>query len=123
MDHLHDDTLLTEREVVETFRGLGLRWLQVARVRGNGPPFLKVGRAVRYRLGDVRQWIAECRAVSTSGEDRGLRAAAGARTQAEKLRAQAQAMLKHADELEAPGGVAYPAPASPPRPARPGAHA
>jgi predicted DNA-binding transcriptional regulator AlpA len=31
--------------------------LQAWRVRGGGPPYVKVGRLVRYRPDDVREWI------------------------------------------------------------------
>jgi len=40
------------------------RW----RVEGLGPAWLKVGRAVRYREGDVEQWLASRERGSTSGE-------------------------------------------------------
>ena len=29
------------------------------RMRGEGPPFVKLGRSVLYRLGDLRQWAAD----------------------------------------------------------------
>ncbi len=32
--------------------------LQKWRVRGDGPPFVKVGRLVRYRPEDVEAWVA-----------------------------------------------------------------
>ncbi|NTW87980.1 MAG: helix-turn-helix domain-containing protein [Desulfobulbaceae bacterium] len=31
--------------------------LQYWRVSGKGPPFAKLGYAVRYRVGSVRKWI------------------------------------------------------------------
>lgn len=31
------------------------------RRQGNGPPYIKVGRAVRYRLEDVERWTEERR--------------------------------------------------------------
>lgn len=33
------------------------RTLQAWRVRGEGPPFVKLGRAVRYSPADVDHWI------------------------------------------------------------------
>jgi len=33
----------------ETFLGVSVRTLQAWRVRGGGPPFVKMGRAVRYQ--------------------------------------------------------------------------
>jgi hypothetical protein len=52
--HFH---LLTDRQ-------LALRWsisrrtLQRWRCAGDGPPFLLVGRCVRYRAGDAEDWLA-----------------------------------------------------------------
>ena len=48
---------LTEREVEE----LGLasrRTLQSWRLLGRGPRYIKVSRSVRYRLGDIEEWLA-----------------------------------------------------------------
>lgn len=62
-----DDRLLTRSEV-HTYFGLTQRFLEVAAVKGNGPPFVKLGRAVRYRVGDVREWIEARKVGSTSQE-------------------------------------------------------
>ena len=43
-----DDRLLSRPEV-HTHFGLTQRFLEVAAVKGNGPPFIKLGRSVRYR--------------------------------------------------------------------------
>ncbi|HEY8271555.1 MAG TPA: helix-turn-helix domain-containing protein [Pseudobdellovibrionaceae bacterium] len=32
-------------------------WARQARMRGDGPPFLKIGRTVRYRKTDVDEWM------------------------------------------------------------------
>jgi len=37
--------------------GMNPNWPATARLRGDGPPFLKLGRMVRYRRGDVEQWL------------------------------------------------------------------
>lgn len=29
------------------------------RYQGDGPPFVKIGRSVRYRVADVESWLAE----------------------------------------------------------------
>ena len=50
-----DERLLSRAEV-HTHFGLTQRFLEVAAVKGNGPPFIKIGRSVRYRCGDVRAW-------------------------------------------------------------------
>ena len=39
--------------------GMSLETVQQWRTRGEGPPFVKVGpRCVRYRTGDVRDWMS-----------------------------------------------------------------
>jgi len=62
-----DDRLLSRPEI-HTHFGLTQRYLEVAAVKGNGPPFIKLGRSVRYRVGDVRKWIESRRVASTSQE-------------------------------------------------------
>ncbi len=59
------DRLLT-REEVQTSFGISKRWLEIAAVRGDGPVFIKIGRRVRYRVGDLRAWIAAQSRSSTS---------------------------------------------------------
>ena len=46
--------------------GLSSRFLEIAAVTGDGPPFIKLGRAVRYRVGDLLDWIDSHRFRSTS---------------------------------------------------------
>jgi predicted DNA-binding transcriptional regulator AlpA len=41
-------------------------WLAKKRMEGNGPPFLKLGRAVRYRKRDVLAWLETREKKSTS---------------------------------------------------------
>ena len=36
------------------------------RVTGNGPRFVKIGRSVRYRIGDVQDWLQSRTVRSTS---------------------------------------------------------
>lgn len=47
--------------------GLAVSTLQKKRVSGDGPPFVKLGRAVRYRLADLDAWVA-ARVVSSTSE-------------------------------------------------------
>jgi predicted DNA-binding transcriptional regulator AlpA len=49
--------LLTDLEVSERY-ALPISSLRAGRVRGYGPPFLKLGRCVRYRSDDIERWIA-----------------------------------------------------------------
>jgi predicted DNA-binding transcriptional regulator AlpA len=62
---LSPDKLLTTKEVARHF-GLGSRFLEVARTRGNGPAFCRFGRSVRYRVQDVNQWLDAQRIANTS---------------------------------------------------------
>jgi predicted DNA-binding transcriptional regulator AlpA len=41
-------------------------WLAKARMRGDGPPFVKVGRSVRYAESSLRAWLAGHTRRSTS---------------------------------------------------------
>lgn len=59
------ERLLSRPEVQEHF-GITARFLEVAAVRGDGPPFVRIGRSVRYQVGDLRDWIAARRMASTS---------------------------------------------------------
>ena len=46
--------------------GLSESFLNKARVTGGGPPYLKVGKAVRYRWSDVEAWLQARTRRSTS---------------------------------------------------------
>ncbi|MFL0418411.1 helix-turn-helix transcriptional regulator [Sphingomonas sp. 179-A 4D3 NHS] len=46
--------------------GLSPATLRNMRVKGDGPPFVKMGRAVRYREEDLRDWVAARVVGSTS---------------------------------------------------------
>lgn len=49
-DTTNDARLLTRSEVHSIF-GLTQRYLEVSAVRGDGPPFIKINRSVRYVRG------------------------------------------------------------------------
>lgn len=65
--------LLSETQTAELL-GLSIRTLQSWRLRGGGPPFAKVGRAVRYRRSDLELWLEQRLRVSTSDPGPGQRA-------------------------------------------------
>jgi predicted DNA-binding transcriptional regulator AlpA len=57
----NDDRPITTREAAEL---IGVSHLTLAEIRrrGGGPAYYRVGvhgRTIRYRVGDVRRWIAE----------------------------------------------------------------
>jgi predicted DNA-binding transcriptional regulator AlpA len=57
---------LTERELAE-MGVCSVRTLQLWRLLGRGPRYIKVGRAVRYRFSDVEGWLA-ARAITPAAE-------------------------------------------------------
>ena len=65
MDDRTDDTRLpTDRQISQRY-GLSFHTLRKLRVRGGGPPFIKIGRAVRYRSSDIVDRRATAAAVRT----------------------------------------------------------
>jgi hypothetical protein len=60
LDQLLDDTVLS------TWTGRTRGWFAKARMSGNGPPFIKIGRKVLYRRRAVLEWLAECERRPTS---------------------------------------------------------
>lgn len=63
------ETKLLSRAEVEAEFGLTRRFLEISAVRGDGPPFIKVGRLARYMRRDVMAWL-EARRVRSTSDDR-----------------------------------------------------
>jgi hypothetical protein len=59
------EQLLTPKEAAQRLR-VSLSWLAKARMRGEGPPYLKVGRAIRYADSALIQWVRSQQRTSTS---------------------------------------------------------
>jgi predicted DNA-binding transcriptional regulator AlpA len=57
--------LLTAAEAAQILK-VSLSWLAKARMRGDGPPFIKVGRAIRYSEATLLQWMRAHQHLSTS---------------------------------------------------------
>jgi len=57
--------LLTAAEAAPALK-VSLSWLAKARMRGDGPPFIKVGRAIRYSEIALLQWMKARQRFSTS---------------------------------------------------------
>ena len=58
--------LLTTQEAAE-FLKLSRRTLEAHRVRGDGPPYVRLSsRCIRYRPSDIDRWLAERVRGSTS---------------------------------------------------------
>ena len=62
---LNNSPLLTTMQTADR-PGLSPRTLETLRLRGGGPIFIKMGRAVRYEPQEVEAWINARRASSTS---------------------------------------------------------
>lgn len=60
------DFHLTPSETANELR-VSTSWLAKARMRGDGPPFYKFGRAVRYSKSGIAQWLRSRQRFSTSG--------------------------------------------------------
>ena len=57
--------LLTPKEAARLLK-VSLSWLAKARMRGDGPPFIKVGRSIRYTETSLQQWMKSRQRLSTS---------------------------------------------------------
>jgi predicted DNA-binding transcriptional regulator AlpA len=56
--------LLTPKEAA-TLLKVSLSWLPKARMRGDGPPFIRIGRSIRYAEATLLQWMRAQQRVST----------------------------------------------------------
>lgn len=59
------ETLLTERELAQRWK-CSSGWLANQRSSGEGPPYLKLERLIRYRLADIAAYEAD-RSVGLDG--------------------------------------------------------
>ena len=59
------ERLLTAKDAAN-FLHLSPSWLAKARMRGDGPPYLKLGHSVRYGEGALLQWMKLHLRMSTS---------------------------------------------------------
>jgi hypothetical protein len=57
--------LLTPSEAANVLR-VSLSWLAKARMRGDGAPFIRIGRAIRYSEMTLSQWMNSQQRRSTS---------------------------------------------------------
>jgi predicted DNA-binding transcriptional regulator AlpA len=59
--------LLTPTEAAQILK-VSLSWLAKARMRGDGPPYVPVGRNIRYGEAALEQWMKSRQRLSTSEE-------------------------------------------------------
>jgi predicted DNA-binding transcriptional regulator AlpA len=57
--------LLTAKEAARLIK-VSASWLAKARMRGDGPPYIKVGRSIRYSEAAILQWMKSRQRLSTS---------------------------------------------------------
>jgi predicted DNA-binding transcriptional regulator AlpA len=57
--------LLTAKEASVRLK-VSLSWLAKARMRGDGPPYICVGRSIRYAEAALIQWMKSRQRLSTS---------------------------------------------------------
>ena len=57
--------VLTPKEAAQRLK-LSTSWLAKARMRGDGPPYVQVGRAIRYTEGALLQWMMTHTRTSTN---------------------------------------------------------
>jgi excisionase family DNA binding protein len=50
------DDLLTAKEAAKLLK-VSLSWLAKARKRGDGPPYIKIGRPIRYSKAALLEWL------------------------------------------------------------------
>lgn len=58
--------LLTPKEAAR-YLNLSVSWLAKRRLAGDGPPYVKLGGAVRYAEASLQQWMKSQQRLSTSG--------------------------------------------------------
>jgi predicted DNA-binding transcriptional regulator AlpA len=57
--------LLTAKDAARLLK-VSLSWLAKARMRGDGPAYIKVGRSIRYTDATLTQWMKSRQRLSTS---------------------------------------------------------
>jgi hypothetical protein len=57
--------LLTAKEAAARFK-ISYSWLAKARMRGDGPPYIRIGRSIRYAEAALILWTRSRQRLSTS---------------------------------------------------------
>jgi hypothetical protein len=66
MTEIDDDQVMLDVRAAARLIGLSVATLAKMRCLGGGPPFVKAGRRVLYRRGDLLQWLRERRVRNTT---------------------------------------------------------
>lgn len=64
----HDDDTLITTEQLAAIRNVPVSRIEKERLKGDGPPFIKDGHLVRYRVGDYRSWVASKQRFQSTSE-------------------------------------------------------
>ena len=67
---MNDESMLLNTDQAAQRLGLSPRTLERYRVTGEGPEYLKIGRAVRYTVSALERWLKGCKRRSTSDDGR-----------------------------------------------------
>jgi predicted DNA-binding transcriptional regulator AlpA len=59
--------LLTPKEAAHRLK-VSTSWLAKARMRGDGPPYIRIGRSIRYSEMVLLQWLKSRQRLSTCGQ-------------------------------------------------------
>jgi len=57
--------LVTAKEAAQLYK-VSTSWLAKARMRGDGPPYIRIGRSIRYAEAALIQWMKSRQRLSTS---------------------------------------------------------
>ena len=57
----HEASNLMDSKAVAAYLGVKVETLAQWRLRREGPPFVKAGRSIRYRLGEIQRWLDQGR--------------------------------------------------------------
>jgi len=50
-----------------SYLGVSHQYLEIGRCKGDGPPFIKLSRLVRYKKSDLDQWMESRKQLNTIG--------------------------------------------------------
>lgn len=62
-----NQTIYVDTQTAAAHVGLSVSYMHKARHFGHGPPYYRVGRAIRYSIEDLDRWMAEHRVAGKRG--------------------------------------------------------
>ncbi len=55
---------LLDEDGAAAYIGMSSHFLRAARIKKRGPPFLRLGRSIRYTIADLDAWLAKRRVAT-----------------------------------------------------------